>query len=276
MENKSKMLKDIRDLCRLGKLSQARKYIDEYNLKYPEDVSSIATEAKVSFYEENFDRAGELFKRNLELSNDYKKEFTQLNYIYYLLEIKDYKRAYFIVNSIDFDKLLEKDYASYVRVLLCKAFLEKQLFKKVLSVDLDTYLYHQIVNYDVKEAFLHVYSRHNSMIDSKASSFKMEHNELRNLFYMTREKLKTAKKTLNLDFPDHYYFKSSDYCNRDLLFTVVTLKHSNEIITMYPVYSSSVNSKIVNDFDIGNDYTSSKVRVRTSQIDKFKNKYGMK
>ena len=64
---KSTALKNIRDLCRKGKIVQARKYMEEYKDLYEEDAASVFADAKVTFYEGKMEEAGRLLEQTIEL-----------------------------------------------------------------------------------------------------------------------------------------------------------------------------------------------------------------
>lgn len=281
---KSVALKNIRDLCRTGKLAQARKYLEEYKAQYEEEVASIFADAKVTFYEGNLDRAGVLLKKTIELSNEQQLDYSKLNYAYYLLEVKSYKEAYSVLCSINLKKLYQNDKATYTRVLLFKAFIEKEQQLPSTVKKMNIYMHNQIINYNSNDALEEVYKKHDGKIENLKgrSSFKMSFEELRTHFYQTQERIKDATKDLSLDFVDHYYFKKENIGVTDEkkptnIFTVITLKHSNQIITMYPVDNTFFTSKLTNEFGQKEDnYSSSKQRVRKSQIDKFNSKYNIK
>jgi len=281
---KSTALKNIRDLCRKGKIVQARKYMEEYKDLYEEDAASVFADAKVTFYEGKMEEAGRLLEQTIELSSEQLLEYSKLNYVYYLLEIKEYQEAYNILNSINTNELLQKDKETYVRIILCKTFIEKELELLPPTHKLNIYFYNQIIDYSTKSALEHIYLRHNGKVENLKgrSTFKMEYDALRTHFFKTSEIIKHSTKNASLDLVDHYYFRkdgvgvTSEKKPTDI-FTAITLKHTNQIITMYPIDAVEFPRKTTNAFEMYEEtYTSPKKRVRKSQIDKFNSKYNLK
>jgi hypothetical protein len=80
-------------------------------------------------------------------------------------------------------------------------------------------------------------------------------------------------------FKNFYIFKY-DYCGmlsdgktKTDYFKVITLQHSNEILTMYPV-SNDFKTPFIDITPIQEEDCSNKLVKRMSQIDKFNQRYG--
>ena len=103
----------------------------------------------------------------------------------------------------------------------------------------------------------------------------MSCDKIINIFNELEDIILYSIKYPHYDGLDHYIFSYNDDKTYSLL-EVLTIKHSNQIITVYPIDSNDkIMFEYVNTFLIQKERVN-KTKSKSSQIDKFNKKYNIK
>lgn len=216
---------------------------------------------------------------------DFEKALECLNYVIEnISNMKNLAIQKSIYANIKLNRIQEA-YNLYIKFIKCDIFndnprkeiLLRAYFSKYIagcqSYESDFYSCNQIENYSEESAIDHIYKRHsvNQIDDEKHTIFSNKVN-IRQLFIYAKNHISSADFYDN-NFFDEYIIKLDD-CTLDINnsmkgLKVITIPNTNDIITMYPckVYEITIENK---------EEFISKPYVKTSQIDKFKKRYGMK
>lgn len=137
------------------------------------------------------------------------------------------------------------------------------------------YLWNQIDSYDEEAAISHIENHMPYDINDSTLQF-VEDFPLRDIYFKLREMLPLETKLYDSIITNLYVFKydSIGRVNGKLVnhLAVVTLKDSNDIITMHP-YENKARRECINLTPENQDIPKAK---RMSQIDKFNQRYGKK
>lgn len=143
---------------------------------------------------------------------------------------------------------------------------------KEYEYNTSTYLFQQIINYDIKKTNEHI-KRHIAEESYENEKF-LSSLAMEDIVNVVREKTPDEKHFNHRFFYNQYCFKlpKSGYIDGDITdtFTVITLNHTNSIITMYP----EKNVKNIPIMDITPNITEDNPKIkRKSQIEKFNERY---
>lgn len=137
------------------------------------------------------------------------------------------------------------------------------------------YLWSQIISYDSEKALEHI-NRHMSFEGNDNTATFNEDFPLRDVYFKLRELLPTDGRIYSDMINNFYIFRydSNGHIDSKLVdyIYVVTLKDSNDIITMYPYENRERRDCI----DLTPKFIESPKVKRMSQIDKFNQRYGKK
>ena len=159
--------------------------------------------------------------------------------------------------------------------LALEMFLRKKIGLPMPNVQKEySYKINQIIEYDEALAIEHI-NRHKYNSDSKECVF-CEDFPIEELYYKLRNMLPIEEKKLFSNILNAYVIKydKCGYCDGKIVnyIRVVTLLDSNDIITMFPIYSN--NDVPFIDFTPEKEPEKPFVK-RMNQIDKFNKKYGL-
>lgn len=139
---------------------------------------------------------------------------------------------------------------------------------------LDHYIFSQIVSYDKERSLEHI-KKYHTHLNENIVWFNPEF-PLSDMFSKVQERLSSDNKMIKDIISDIYLFKYSGngHIKTKLVdyFAVITLRDSNEIITMYPCENKGQNPFI----DLTPIMEDSPKLKRVSQIDKFNLRYNKK
>lgn len=269
----SEAYKKIYELYKKGKVSQAKEFIIEYIEMYPADISSKILLSKIMIGLKEYEEAEKFL---LYCINKYPEHIIfRQNMVYLYTELEEYEKAYKVYKTIDFKeyKKINKKSAkelTTLHALLC-------VKQNIKTSERPGYLVNQYKDYNEEEALKHICNNHLKNTKLKSDYvFNRNEEEIREIMKKISIRIEEdARKEQKLDVVDYYNFKceaigtsKNGYTN---VLKVVTIKNTNKIITMYPVNKN--NAAIINSLEKEHEYTSGKVLKRTSQIDKFKQKY---
>lgn len=289
-QNNLKALESISKLLTNGDLYKARKFLLEYQDKYPGTNSFICNsiEARLIGYEGDFDEAISVFKSVL---NQKRKSNNFSESIYYLmillLKQGRYDEAYHYCNMIDYKELENKPARFTTNTIRTYNFLKKELNLDSDVYDIESYSMLQLYYYSNYLAKEHIYEKHNidTNVDIEYShySFNMNYETFERLYSIINSTLPYAERTFEYTCGDIYYFRVKDVgvnlqegFSTDIL-KVITNNGSFEIVSMFPEKNQKNSNRVINDIITEPivEYHSIKKRKVVSQIDKFNSRYSL-
>lgn len=263
----------IYELYKKGKVNQAKQFIIEYIETYPTDVNSKILLSKILIALKEYKEAEKFLEYCMKKYPEY--IIFKQNMVYLYIELEEYEKAYEIYTKINFEKYEQINKKSTIELATLHALLYTKL--NIRTNQKEGYLVNQYKNYDKKMAIKHICINHLNNKKSKNDyMFFKDKEEIEELLEKVEKRIeKNAQKEQRLDVVDYYNFKCENIGISQAGYTdilkVVTIKNTNNIITMYPIKKES--AVIINELEEAREYTSGKIRKRTSQIDKFKQKY---
>ena len=276
-------LTNIHKLIIEGKFDLARKFLEEYKLKYDSEHTFCKRyDALLIAYEGDLESAIKCFKSIVEKDHDKYNITDDAYYLMLLLtKVGRYEEAYQYIEYLDYKELLENTKVAFKNARKLINYLKKVLNKDQEVYDINAYQELQSYYYSDNRAINHIYSRHNYIDKKNAYAFYLTLEDFKKIYDLINKSLLVAERTFDVDFNDTYYFKIDqiginlqDFTYTDYI-KVITLPNEPKIMTMFPVSYNKYSNWNIYDFtnSRNNNYTSSKVRTRTSQIDKFNKKY---
>lgn len=255
--------------------------LNEYTKKYPYDFCAFAYQAEALINLGRVEEASLILDKTYERLKKYNLEKEKyilfikqyhMNKLKILIYNEKYEEAlyYILFNQ---DKLLSNEIGS------CRFYLSAKTGRiDYLNLNIETYLYKQIANYN-EEAFLNHIKKHLSIynLDTDINNEAIFNED----FPVSKvlEELKKyipSKKSIFSMYADKYTFKY-DFCGRvdakvSDYFRVITFHNTNELLTMFPInYGSEL------DYTDLNYLREEKTNIkRLSRIDKFNQRYSAK
>ena len=289
-QNNLKALESISKLLTNGDLYKAKKFLLEYQDKYPGINSFICNslEARLIGYEGDFDKAISVFKSVL---NQKRKSKNVSESIYYLmillLKQGRYDEAYYYCNMIDYKEFENRPLRFITNTKRTYNFLKRELIFDEDVYDVNSYSMMQLYYYSNYLAKEHIYEKHNidTNVDIEYShySFNMNYETFERLYSIINSTLPYAERTFEYTCGDIYYFRIKDVgvnlqegFSTDIL-KVITNNGSFEIVSMFPEKNQKNSNRVINDIIIEPivEYHSTKKRKVVSQIDKFNSRYSL-
>ena len=270
-------LENIYVLLKHGKYNKARMYLEEYKDKFGDEhaIYKKVYAMLEGYFLDDLDR---VIKLHEELLNDvhlfYSGEII-LNLAYLYIKKKDYLSAYILLERTEINSF-NLEYPEFVtRFYNLFDFIRKHmdLYDEGYNIHYDRY----DIDYSIRKIIISNSSNHafDFIIDKDV-------NYLLELYNYIVPKISESKKTFDYAFADRYFFRiknigvSIDGKRTTDILKVVTFPNTNNVITMYPVGSKLKDNTIINECDFNKEskeYTSSIVRTRKSQIDKFNKRF---
>lgn len=271
MCNNPSRLKDIRDLILNFDYKKARKSLDAYIKEYSTDYIARFYDIKLLMCENKINKAEkEMIKllNHIEESDKIKKDYIYVTYVYLLMEQKKYDLAMEYYKKINFNYLTDYNKNDFYKLKGIYLFLLKKNCVNTNTIS-EQYYINQQIEYNRCRALEHILVRH--VLNEE---FKTSCENIINMFNLLEDIIPSSIKYPHYDGVDHYIFSYDD--NGASLLEVLTIKHSNQIITVYPVeHSDKIMTEYINTFLIQKKRCG-KVKNRSSQIDKFNKKYNIK
>lgn len=271
--------KNIQKLYANRKYQTAKKYLIEYVENYPQDISAKSLLSKILIQLEEYEEAEVLLKNCIKHHPEHMVFVKNMIILY--MEQEEYEKAYKYYKQLDYDICIELNERFTAKLIVLRVLLWHKLNLDYKMSKEEGYLLKQYKEYNKDLALDHICENH---LESEKNKIDIDKNYL---FYKSKEEIEElydkasiaiktgAKRLPKLDMLDFYDFKykeagknNNEYTNA---FRVVTIKNTNQIITMYPV--NDKYTKIINNLEEKEEYTTGKARTRKSQIDKFYEKY---
>lgn len=267
-------------------------YLDAYALNAKNNIGlKLYDEAKQELEKViHKNKSNSILYYDLGLLHFQRQDFEKaLEYFGYIIENIAYMKNLAIQKSIYANiklKRIQDAYNLYIRFIESDIFngdpkKEIQLsayFSKYISecqpCVSNFYSYKQIRNYNKDAALSHICKHHYNINqnDKQRHTLFSSKIDIRQLFDYAKNNL-SRENFYDNNFFDEYVIKYND-CTLDIdnsmkELKVITIPNTNDIITMYPcrIYETTIEDK---------EEFKSKPYVKTSQIDKFKKRYGMK
>lgn len=277
-----KAYNDIFKLYLNGKYSVAKRYLFEYLEIYPDNINAKILLSRVLMALKEYSEAEKLLKYCIK---KYQKHYVFVqNLVYLYLELEKYSEAYACYKKIDFDEYRKVNDKNTSELAALNVYLQIKLGKQ--PSDKEGYLGTQYKKYSKDLAVEHIKEKHvengknENMVQSTSHEeptyFFEKNQDIKELLEQIETRIITAKKEPILDIVDIYYFKSENIGKYQDRYTdiikVVTIKNTNQIITMFPIEKrTSIN--IINDLIEPEEYRTNKIRTRKTQIEKFNERY---
>lgn len=272
MYNDLLRLKKIRQLILEYDYKSARKSLDSYIKEYSTDYVAKFYDVKLLMCENRINKAEKEMVKLLEHIEDndrIKKDYIYVTYIYLLMELEKYDLAMDYYKKINFGNLVEYSDNDFYKLRGIYLFLLKKNCVNTSTVS-EQYFINQQIEYNRCRALEHVLDRH-----VFSEEFKFSYGKVINMFNDLEDIIPLSIKYPHYDGVDHYVFSYNNNGISSLL-EVLTIKHSNQIITVYPVeLSDKIMTEYINTLLIQKERCG-KIKNRSSQIDKFNKKYNIK
>ena len=245
---------------------------DKYIKNYPNDIVSYIYCADTYMKLGNFEEAERVLNSAviLDSTSEYNKQTLELFKIKLLCCQKKYQECFdLLMENTSF--VINRKWG-YPSILL---YLKKQL-QSLTANDYDRasrkYLLSQIVSYSEEEAISHI-GRHTEFEGNDNVAKFVERFPLEDVYFKLRKMLPLEHKIYDDVISDNYVFR---YCSNGHIesklvdyFMVVSVRDSNDIITMYP-YENRERRECIDLTPIVEDLSKQK---KLSQIDKFNQRY---
>lgn len=270
MYNDALRLQKIRKLLNEFDYRQARKELDDYMKQYSTDYVAEYYNVKLLLSENKVNKAEKEMAKLLgyiEQNEKVKKDYMYVTYVYILIEQEKYDLALKYFRKIKFANLNDYDENDIYKLRGVYLFLLKKDNIKPTTFSNQYYLNQQI-EYNRCRALEHILDRH-----VFSTGFNIPDTQVISIFNELENIIPSSIKYPHYDGVDRYIFSYNDDGVSSLL-EVLTIKHSNQIITMYPVMEA-VNLEYVNTFLVQKQRCNN-VKSRSSQIDKFNKKYNIR
>lgn len=265
-------LKKIKELMLDFDYKNARKKLDEYIMDYSTDYIAKFYNIKLLMCENKINKAEkEMVKllKHIEDNDMIKKDYIYVTYVYLLMELEKYDLAMEYYKKISFANLSEYSNNDFYKLKGVYLFLLKKNCVNTSTLS-SQYFLNQQIEYNRCRALVHILERH-----VFSEEFKMSCDKIINIFNELEDIILYSIKYPHYDGLDHYIFSYNDDKISSLL-EVLTIKHSNQIITAYPIDSNDkIMFEYVNTFLIQKERVN-KTKSKSSQIDKFNKKYNIK
>lgn len=255
------VLKRVKQLINEYDYKSARKILDDYRRHNSKDYIGMFYNVKLLMSENKINKAEKEMENLLDyvsLKDNVIKDYMYVTYIYILLEQKKYDLALDYFKKINFDNLTEYSENDIYKLRGIYLFLLKKDNVKTSTYS-NQYFLNQQITYNRCNALNHIINRH-------FNNEYLSTNKVIEVFLTLEDIIPYSIKYPHYDGVDRYIFTYDD-----LLFEVLTIKHSNEIITMYQV-DGFVRCEYINT--LMNQRRS--VKTKSKQIDKFNKKYNIK
>lgn len=256
------VLKRVKQLINEYDYKSARKILDDYREHNSKDYVGMFYDVKLLMSENKINKAERQMERLIDyvsLKDNVIKDYMYVTYVYILLEQKKYSLALDYFKKINFDNLTDYSDNDIYKLRGIYLFLLKKDNVKTSSFS-NQYFLNQQITYNRCNALNHILSRH---FDNEYLST----DKVIEIFLFLEDIISYSIKYPHYDGLDRYIFSYDD-----LLLEVLTTKHSNEIITMYPV-DGFVREEYVNTLMI---QKKREVKTKSLQVDKFNKKYNIK
>lgn len=280
VENRYYHDKYFQKIITLYKENQFEKAIYEFNKyikTYPSDLCAYVYYADAYIKLGNFEKAEEILKNAViskGTSLESKEELTMIKVKLLCCQEKYQECLELLCANID---VFKKHNWGYEYIVI---YLKKKL-NKLDSSDynnfLEKYLCSQIISYNEEKAIEHI-KKHiiNSDNFDNSKVLFVDDFPIEEIYFKLRKMLPLECKIYNDIICNVYFFKyeSNGHVNSKLVdyFAVVTIKDTNNIITMYP-YENREKRECINLTPPIEDIPKVK---KISQIDKFNQRYGKK
>ena len=272
MYNDTSRLKKIRQLVLEYDYKNARKRLDCYIKDYSTDHIAKFYNVKLLMCENKINKAEKEMVKLLKYIEDndrIKKDYIYVAYVYLLMELEKYDLAMDYYKKIDFNNLTDYTENDFYKLKGVYLFLLKKNCVNT-SIGSEQYFLKQQIDYNRCRALEHVLDRH-----VFSEEFKVSYGKVINMFNDLEDIIPSSIKYPHYDGVDHYVFSYNDNGVSSLL-EVLTIKHSNQIITVYPIeLSDKIMTEYINTLLMQKE-RSSKIKNKSSQIDKFNKKYNIK
>lgn len=271
-------IKKIVNLIKEDRLEEAICELEKYIANYPNDLAGYNYLANTYMSLGDFKAAEKIFEKATAIITNETSEKGKEMLTMFKIKMLCYQNRYsecletLIKNK---DVYFKNEWLYFGTIL----FLKKQLG---ILTDFDykmakgKYLLSQIVSYDENEAISHIEKHLESSDDDTCVKF-VENFSLRDIFFKLRKTLplNANNKIYKDDISNEYVFKyiSNGHVGSKLVdyFIVITIKDTNEIITMCP-YENKARRPYIDITPIQKEKIKPKVK-RLSQIDKFNQRY---
>lgn len=272
MYNDHMRLKKIRQLILEYDYKNARKSLDSYIKDYSTDYVARFYDIKLLMCENKINKAEkEMVKllKHIEDNDKIKKDYIYVTYVYLLMELEKYDLAMKYYKKINFDNLADYTGNDFYKLKGVYLFLLKKNCVNVTTAS-EQYFINQQIDYNRCRTLEHVLERH-----VFSEEFKVSYGKVINMFNDLENIIPSSIKYPHYDGVDHYVFSYNDN-GISLLLEVLTIKHSNQIITVYPIeLSDKIMTEYINTLLVQMQRCSD-VKSSSSQIDKFNKKYNIR
>lgn len=261
---------------------EAKIRYEEYLKKYPKDYSAYSYYAAVLIMIGEFEAAEKIMdyveqisKKDQNFNKDLKKiqNLTE-NFIFVKLKLLMYQEKYedackMIKNNQDIVNKYGLNHVDF--------YCWKKLGLITNDINIHTYLFNQITNYD-EEIFLEHIKKHmadyTAEVDEISVSIFKSQFPIKEIIEEVKKHLSSAKRTFPGFYDDVFYFKY-DNCGRVNnkivdYFKVVCFHNTKDFITIYPITECQNLQYTDLNYLVKEDKTNTK---RLSQIDKFNQRY---
>ena len=271
MYNNPSRLGKIRELVNAFDYKNARRDLDSYINDYPTDYIARFYDIKLLMCKNKINKAEKEMEKllgHVEKNDKVIKDYMYVSYVYILMEQEKYDLALKYYKKINFDNLSEYTSNDLYKLRGVYLFLLRKNNTKATASKNQYYLKQQ-TDYNRCRALEHILVRHVSN-----EEFKTSCENIINMFNILEDIIPSSIKYPHYDGVDHYIFSYDD--NGASLLEVLTIKHSNQIITVYPVeHSNKIMTEYINTLLIQKKRCN-KVKNKSSMIDRFNKKYNIK
>lgn len=268
MHNDISKLKKIKQSILEYDYKNARKSLNSYIEEYSTDYVARFYNIKLLMCENKINKAEkEMVKllNHIEKNNNIKKDYIYITYVYILMELEKYDLAMDYYKKINYDNLNDYSENDFYKLRGVYLFLLKKNCVNTTTIS-EQYFFNQQIEYNRCKALGHILDRHVS-----SEEFRTPYTKIIKMFNDLEDIIPSSIKYPHYDGLDHYMFSYNDNDTSSLL-EVLTIKHSNEIITMYPV-NGYVREEYINTLLL---QKKRKVKSKSLQVEKFNKKYNIK
>lgn len=267
-------LMKIKKVIEENNLKKGRQFLLEYMNMYPSDEWAKIEYITLLRKEGNLEEAEQYIN---SLKNFKEIDFLMAQKYFVALAKGEYQKAYDLLPVIE--KSMAEGKLTYDEIYLAKLFLEKQLglFDASKKLEVNGYLLSQIADYSKEQALTHIYEHHSEDAEKENTSLFDSEIDINELFDQVQKRLQDESiiKFNDYNVSSEYVFEyplSYEGCKYKY-FKVAVIRDTTNIITMYPLCSSSRIDKVNSLNPIKKESASRQKVKRLSRIEKFNQKY---